>query len=232
MLRLAEARAVASRGHHAHIALTSRVSQRNGAGISTFEEAGYTQTLSFSMMQIVMAEPPVSPQWAEGIAVRTFMVGQDEQATYEADEEASEDKGYHSPLSLEAWARRMNLHGDFFDPALWYLACDGDRVVGVALCFYSQETQTGWVDHLGVRREWRNRGIGTALLLHSLGEFYRRGTRRVKLSVDSHSLTHAPRLYRRAGMQTIQQYHVYRKDLRFDVTMKQSGPRGPGMVET
>jgi ribosomal protein S18 acetylase RimI-like enzyme len=184
------------------------------------------------MMQIVMAEPPVSPQWAEGITVRTFMVGRDEQATYEADEEASEDKGYHSPLSFEAWARRMNLHNDSFDPALWFLACDGDQVVGVALCLYSQKTHTGWVDHLGVRRKWRNRGIGMALLLHSLGEFYRRGTRRVKLSVDSHSLAHAPRLYRRAGMQTIQQYHVYRKELRFDVTMKQSGPRGPGTVET
>jgi mycothiol synthase len=218
LLQLAEARAVASRGPHAHIVLTSRVSQRNTAGISTFEKAGYIRTLSFSMMEIVMAEPPASPQWTEGIAVRTFMVGQDEQAAYAADEEASKDKGYHSPLSFEAWARRLNLHSDSFDPALWFLACDGEQVVGVALCVYSKETHTGWVDHLGVRRKWRNRGIGMALLLHSLGAFYRQGTRRVRLSVDSHSLTHAPRLYRRAGMQTVQQYHFYRKDLRFDTT--------------
>ncbi len=217
LLRLAEARAVASRGHHPHITLTSRISQRNAAGISTFEEAGYARKLSFSMMEIRMAEFLPLPQWPEGIVARTFTVGQDEQATYAADEEASEDKGYSDPLSFEAWARRMNLYGDSFDPELWFLACDGDQVVGVALCAYSQETHTGWVDHLGVRRAWRKRGIGMALLLHSLGEFYRRGTRRVRLSVDSHSLTHAPRLYRRAGMETVQQYHFYRKDLRFDV---------------
>jgi mycothiol synthase len=228
LLRLAEARAVASRGHHPHVVLTCRVSQRNTAGISTFEEAGYTRTLSFSMMEIMMPEPPAPPQWAEGIAVRTFMVGQDEQATYAADEEASEDKGYHSPLSIEAWARRMDLHGDSFDPALWFLACEGDQVAGVALCAYSQETHTGWVDHLGVRSKWRSQGIGMALLLHSFGEFYQRGTRRVKLSVDSHSLTHAPRLYRRAGMQAVQQYHVYRKELRFDATDEAAQAPSPG----
>jgi mycothiol synthase len=223
LLRLAEARAVASRRTHPHLTLTSRISQRNAAGISTFEEAGYTRTLSFSMMEIRMAEWPPSPQWPEGIAVRTFTVGQDEEATYAVDEEASEDKGYHDPLSFEAWAQRMNLYGDSFDPALWFLACDGDQVVGVALCAYSQETHTGWVDHLGVRRAWRHRGIGMALLLHSLGEFHRRGTRRVRLSVDSQSLTHAPRLYRRAGMETVQQYHIYRKDLRFDAPDEAAG---------
>ena len=229
LLRLAEARAMASRGKHPHITLTSRISQRNAAGTSTFEKAGYTRTLSFSMMEIRMVELPAPPQWPEGIAVRTFTVGQDEQATYAADEEASEDKGYHDPLSFEAWAQRMNLYGDSFDPALWFLACDGDQVAGVALCAYSQETHTGWVDHLGVRRRWRNRGIGMALLLHSLGEFYRRGTGRVKLSVDSHSLTHAPRLYRRAGMEIVQQYHIYRKNLRFDAP--DEAARTPG-VET
>lgn len=218
LVRLAEARAMAGRGNHPHLTLTSRISQRNAAGISTFEEAGYRRTLSFSMMEIRMAELPPSPQWPEEIAVRTFTVGQDEEATYAADEEASEDKGYHDPLSFDAWARRMNLYGDSFEPALWFLACDGDQVAGVALCAYSQETHTGWVDHLAVRRAWRNRGIGMALLLRSLGEFYRRGTRRVRLSVDSQSLTHAPRLYRRAGMETVQQYHIYSKDLQFDTT--------------
>ena len=216
LLQLVEARAVESRGHHPDITLTSRISQRNAAGISIFQEAGYTRTLSFSMMEIRMAELPASPQWPEGIVVRTFTVGQDEEATYAADEEASEDKGYHDPLSFEAWARRMSLYGDSFDPALWFLACDGNQIVGVALCAYSQETHTGWLDHLGVRRAWRERGIGMALLLHSLGEFYRRGTKRVKLSVDSHSSTDAPRLYRRAGMEIVQQYHFYSKDLRFD----------------
>ena len=106
----------------------------------------------------------------------------------------------------------MSLHQETFDPTLWFLASSKDEIVGVALNLYSPETDTGWVDHLGVLRHWRKRGVGTALLRHSLGEFYRRGIRRVRLSVDAKSLTDAPRLYERAGMQTVQRYHIYTKE--------------------
>ena len=107
----------------------------------------------------------------------------------------------------------MSLSAAEFDPALWFLACSQDEIVGVALSFYSQATHTGWIDHLGVRQQWRNKGIGKALLLHSFGDFHRRGIDRVRLSVDSKSLTNAPRLYERAGMRTVQQYHIYKKEI-------------------
>jgi len=42
---------------------------------------------------------------------------------------------------------------------------------------------------------------------------YRRGIPKIKLSVDSKSLTHAPRLYESVGMKTVQQYHIYRKEI-------------------
>lgn len=64
-----------------------------------------------------------------------------------------------------------------------------------------------------MRRVWRNKGIGKALLLHSVGEFYRRDVRRMKLTVDSRSLTNAPRLYESIGMKTGQQYHIYPKNV-------------------
>jgi ribosomal protein S18 acetylase RimI-like enzyme len=81
----------------------------------------------------------------------------------------------------------------------------------VALNVFVKESNTGWVDHLSVRQAWRKRGIGKALLLHSFAEFYRRGIQHIKLSVDSKSLTNAPRLYESVGMKTVQQYHIYRK---------------------
>jgi ribosomal protein S18 acetylase RimI-like enzyme len=178
-----------------------------------FESAGYVLRLSFLMMEIEMDTPPAPPQWADGLTVRTFVRGRDEQATYLADEAASQDKGYSEPMTFEAWAERMGLNGSSFDSSLWHLACEGQEVVGVSLTAYSKETHEGWVNHLGVRRAWRRQGAGLALLLHSFGEFYRRGVRKVKLSVDSQSLTNAPRLYERAGMRTVQQYHIYRKNL-------------------
>jgi len=212
LLQLAEARAVARAAELANLRLVCRVSERNPAGKHILETAGYSSNLSFQVMEIVMAAPPAGPQWPNGIGVRTFVSGQDEQTTYRVDEGASQDKGYHQPLTFDEWAARMSLHQETFDPTLWFLASSKDEIVGVALNLYSPETDTGWVDHLGVLRHWRKRGVGTALLRHSLGEFYRRGIRRVRLSVDAKSLTDAPRLYERAGMQTVQRYHIYTKE--------------------
>ena len=57
-------------------------------------------------------------------------------------------------------------------------------------------------------------GLAVALLNHTFGEFYRRGQRRVGLSVDSSSLTGATRVYERAGMRTDQHRIVYANVLR------------------
>ena len=195
--------------------LFTRVSEKNRTLLQLFASNGYHSNLSFLIMEATLDAPPAAPEWPAGVNVRTFVKGQDEQATYHTDEEAAQDKGYHEPLSYEAWTKRMRMDKDWFDPSLWFLACDGDSadIVGVALNLCAQQSRTGWVDHLSVRRAWRKKGIGTALLLHSLAEFYRRNIRQVKLSVDSRSLTNAPRLYESVGMKTVQQYHIYRKEI-------------------
>jgi GNAT superfamily N-acetyltransferase len=193
--------------------LFTKVSENNKTLLQLFASNGYKSNLSFLIMEFVMEQSPPQPEWIDGISVRRFIKNQDEQATYRADEEAAEDKGYHDPLSYEGWVKRMRMDQESFDPDLWFLACQDSEIAGVALNLYHKESDTGWVDHLGVRRDWRKRGIGKALLLHSFGEFYKRGICRIKLSVDSKSLTNAPRLYESVGMKTVQQYHIYRKEI-------------------
>ena len=131
----------------------------------------------------------------------------------ETDEEAGKDKGYHSSLSYEKWTRRMGMDRKNFDPSIWHIAWDKNEIAGVALNILNENTNIGWVDHLSVRSAWRNKGIGKALLLQTFGEFFKRGIRTVKLSVDSKSLTNAPRLYESVGMKTVEKYHVYKKVL-------------------
>lgn len=189
----------------------TRISEKNQTLLKLFASYGYKTNLSFLIMELELDGTPDAPQWPEGICIRCFIPGQDEQATYLADEEASQDKGYHQPLDFDAWVKRMRLNNERFDPGLWFLACAGNELAGVALNLHHPESNTGWIDHLSVRRPWRRKGIGKALLLYSFGEFHRRGIRRAKLSVDSRSLTNAPRLYERVGMKTVQQYHIYRK---------------------
>jgi ribosomal protein S18 acetylase RimI-like enzyme len=190
--------------------LSTQISEKNNTLLQLFAANGYKSNLSFLIMELILNKPPASPQWPIGIIVRPFVKGQDEQATYQTDEEASKDKGYHDPLSYEGWVKRMGIEKESFDAGLWFLACESHEVAGVALNVFAKESNTGWVDHLSVRQTWRERGIGKALLLHSFGEFYRRGIHQIKLSVDSKSLTNAPHLYESIGMQTVQQYHIYR----------------------
>lgn len=189
----------------------TRVSTVNLAGMQIFREAGYVSRLSFLVMKRTLETAPEPARWMPGLTVRTFAPGKDARAVYQVDEEASVDKGYHAPMSFEQWAKRMNLNAPEFDPGLWFLACHGDEICGVALNFYAAESRTAWIDHLSVLRQWRNQGIGKALLLYSFAEFQRRGIEQVCLSVDSKSLTNAPRLYARVGMKTVLEYHIFRK---------------------
>ncbi|MCB0073676.1 MAG: GNAT family N-acetyltransferase [Caldilineaceae bacterium] len=82
-------------------------------------------------------------------------------------------------------------------------------VVGVCLCFDVEGT--GSVENVGVRRTWRKRGIGLAMLNHALGEFWRRGIHNADLSVDAASPTGAPRLYARAGFEVARSYRRFEK---------------------
>jgi mycothiol synthase len=71
----------------------------------------------------------------------------------------------------------------------------------------------GWVASLGVRRPWRRRGLGQALLLHSIGELYDRGRRHIGLGVDVDNPTDAPRLYERAGMHVASSFVFFEREL-------------------
>ncbi|HET8846927.1 MAG TPA: GNAT family N-acetyltransferase, partial [Ktedonobacteraceae bacterium] len=116
------------------------------------------------------------------------------------------------PGIYENWYRRQITDNETFDPTLWFIAVEGDTVAGFALC--GHYLQDSIVSDLGVRRPWRRKGLGLALLHHAFGELYRRGISKVVLGVDSENLTGATRLYERAGMRIELQYDTYEKALR------------------
>ncbi|HEX6542591.1 MAG TPA: GNAT family N-acetyltransferase [Ktedonobacterales bacterium] len=179
--------------------------------IHLLSDHGYTLVRRTTRMQIEMDAPPPAPVWPEGISVRTMLPGQDERAIWEAMEEAFSDHWGHSPEPFEQWLARHQ-EPDSLVPDLQFLAMAGETVAGAALCIYLEDI--GWVNVLGVRRSWRKHGLGLALLHHAFGEFYRRGTHTVGLTVDAQSLTGATRLYERAGMHPLTHYDSYAKELR------------------
>jgi mycothiol synthase len=191
--------------------LITRITANHPHTMNSLREQGYHNYLSFLIMQIEMDAPPTAAEWAEGITIRPFELGQDEEATYLVDEGASKDKGYYTAMDYEKWCKRMNFNGEGFDPSLWFLACSGDEIVGVALNYYASKANEGWIDHLGVSSDWRKKGIGMALLRHSFAAFYERGINTVKLSVDAESKTNAHHLYENAGMSRVHSFHYFKK---------------------
>jgi mycothiol synthase len=191
-----------------------------------FKTFGYRMIRQSWRMVIELNDQPPRAQWPAGIKVRTIKVGQEEIPILQAVREAFRDHWGHveNPFEedLERWMHWINSDIDF-DPTLWFLAMDGDEIAGVSLCRpkISDDPEMGWVDTLGVRRPWRKRGLGLALLHHSFGEFYQRGTKKAGLGVDAQSLTGATRLYRRAGMHldAKHQHDLYEKELRSGIDL-------------
>ena len=128
--------------------------------------------------------------------------------------DAFADHWEHDRHSFEDW-REFNVGRHSFDPSLWWLVDDGDELAAVSLnaWHFSGDPKFGWINVLGVRPPWRQRGIGTALLQHSFRDFRERGATRVGLGVDGENTTGAVRLYERAGMRVVRRNDTYEKAL-------------------
>ena len=176
-------------------------------------EHGFEHVRSSYEMRIELPADAASAPMPEGLEVRTFRPD-DEEAVYEAQQESFEENWGFRRRPFDEW-RQSNLERDDFDPSLWYLAVDGAEVAGVALCgwHHSGDPKFGWVNMLGVRRPWRKRGLGLALLARAFADFDQRGATRVGLGVDAESTTGAVRLYERAGMSVAHRSNQYRKRL-------------------
>lgn len=112
-----------------------------------------------------------------------------------------------SPLDPDAWQHQLAAFGYRLD--LSWIACEGDRAIGLSLGghFPGDEELTGrrdgWIRHLCVARPARGRGVASALLVASCNAFRAAGLTHAALGVDSDSLTGAHRLYRRLGFATL-----------------------------
>jgi mycothiol synthase len=163
------------------------------------ESRGYGLHHYSLRMAIDVVDEPPPPEWPEGISVRPFRSG-DEQPVYEVQQETFSDQRDFSREPFDEWSQWS--FREPFDPGLWLLAFEGDELAGISLCRPERggDEGYGWISVLGVRKPWRRRGLGLALLRHSFRELRSRGKTRVGLGVDGENPTGAVRLYERAGM--------------------------------
>jgi mycothiol synthase len=191
--------------------LKAYVAERNTALAAVVQARGYEVVRHSFRMQADLADEPVEPEWPEGITVRDFRPGEDDRRVYEVQEETFADQTDPEPLTYEEWR-----HWSFrepFDPDLWFLAEEGRELVGILLARSERggDETLGWVSVLGVRRPWRRRGLGRALLLHSFHALRAKGKPRVGLGVDGSNPTGAVQLYEAAGMRVVRRFDHWEK---------------------
>jgi ribosomal protein S18 acetylase RimI-like enzyme len=132
----------------------------------------------------------------------------DERVLYEVNEASFADHWGFRPTSLENF--NEELHGEDWDPSLVFLADANGETVGHVIAFRFETG--GYIGSLGVVKEWRGRGIATALLRRTFAELARRGMPEVRLGVDAQNPHGAVALYERAGMTIYRRYDTF--DLR------------------
>lgn len=182
------------------------VAQANQRDRQVVEEAGYQVIRHHFQMQIELDPPPAAPRWPAGIVLRNIKPDQDAPQVH-ALIEAAFDRPGRAPTSFEDWKNLM-LREDIFDPELWFLALDGEEIVGVCLGF--EYGDLGWVRQLAVSEGWRRRGLGSALLFHAFNEFAKRGFTKAGLGVAADN-SKAYSLYENIGMRRVRQYVEYEK---------------------
>lgn len=200
------------------VSFVTNMPDTNLAANRLFSDCGWKWVRQTRVMRIEMKEEPASPELPAGIEIRAVEPGK-EAPVFRALQEAFLDHWGGMSEPFEVYYERMMGFVRLtkgFDYSLWFAAYEGDEVCGSALNLptSSEDAGMGWVDIFGVRRPWRKRGLGLALLQQTFAEFFRRGTRRVGLGVDASSLTGATRLYERAGMKILRAYNVYEKEFR------------------
>jgi mycothiol synthase len=179
----------------------------NSPILDLMTEAGWRPIRHTWEMEIELPSEPEPAALPTGITIRTGVEGHDEEAVYRASEEAFADHFGFVRSTFDMW-RRMVIDYGQSPPDLWILAetgpnsAEGPQLAGMVASSlrYRNEPATGYVGTLGVRRPYRRRGLGEALLRSAFGLLYGRGMRKVVLDVDSESLTGATRLYERVGM--------------------------------
>ena len=180
------------------------------AGPALLRARGYTETLhQLQMWTPLPAHKQDTPVPAE---VREFDPDRDSQGVFAAWCDAFGQQADEH----DWWRERRDDPTVHFDPSLWLVSEDGEDITGFCLGRHRDDKvhgTVGYVGDVGVRPQWRGRGLGFALLTRMLERFTSSGLPAAGLDVDAANLTGALRLYAKAGMQPRPNFTVWSKQL-------------------
>ena len=203
----------------ARVSLFQGIPNEDARARALLEDDDFCVVRYFLRMDIKLDRAIPEPIWPEGLEVRAFNLDEDLEAAVRVFRETFNDHWGHIEMpfyeQVEQWNHRYRNDPEF-DGTLSSLVLFDGELIGLSLCDlrHPEDPTMGIVNVLGVRREWRRRGIARALLCRSFREMQARGQQSVCLGVDAASLTGAVSVYEAAGMKRARQTDVYEKELR------------------
>ena len=157
--------------------------------------------------------PTVLP---EGVEIRPVAENHLRQI-WEADKQAFRDHWGYSEPTEEDWQRFLDF--PHRDESLWKVAWAGDTVVGQVRSFINPEEndelgqKRGWTEFISTHRDWRKKGIATALICESLRELESRGMTEAALGVHVENPNGAFDLYESLGFEVTERSTTFQKPI-------------------
>lgn len=162
---------------------------------------GFVPERELWKMVLVRRPHAEMPPLAEGVRIRTFEAGRDEEAWLAANRAAFAHHPEQGQLRRSDLDARMG--EDWFDPEGFFLAVDSDdRILGFHWTkvhpAHGEHRSLGEVYVVGVVPEAQGRGLGRALTLYGIDYLHSLGLGTVMLYTDADNLP-AVTMYRRLG---------------------------------
>jgi len=194
------------------------VQETNASKDALVRAAGYEATRWEYTMVHALEEPlPAIPPTPSGLVLTPYAADRDEAVRQSHHAAFSGHWGFTAP-DEQRWLRWYT-GSRAFRPELSRLLLDGDAVAAFLLGYFweADAAATGvreaFVGQLGVRPEWRRRGVGQLLLATALRSYRDAGYDRAALNVDTANPSGALRLYERVGFTVRNTYVTWTKPL-------------------
>lgn len=209
----------------------ARIHENDAGKRRQYESRGFMHVRNESLMRVGLEEAlPGNPEGPDGIEVRVLDPETDMEGYAMAYGEAFRDHWGHVDIPLDELVRRKKAEfeswGEMYVPSLWFVAIDGDAIVGSVGSFVNYGNAVGrcYLYHVFVRRAWRNRRIATTLLRTAFQALKQRRGRTVELHVDSDNVTFGLELYRGLGMRPVWSQRLYEKTMPISSRQPSSAP--------
>jgi len=193
----------------------------DASSMRLFESCGLRQARILLTILRPNLENLAPARFPEGIAVRPYRIGQDEEAWVRAFNDAFADHwGGFMGMSLPLWTKYV--HRPWFKTEMSLVAWDGPEIAGFGhfIIHDEQNALTGkkqsLMRYIGVRPRWRGIGLGVALTRAGLIASRDAGMMACLSGVDSENVTGAHHIYEREGFVTTKRHVMYRKEVHPD----------------